>query len=229
VAGALGAAVLAATTALCGTAISTVDSASAAPGVRIISRIKTDKPVVFVTIDDGFRTEWSARWLLSQYRWPITNFVITGPLRKNARWFATLTPHVTFGTHTRTHHNLPSLDLKGQKKEICGGAEDVRRATGITPTWMRPPGGAYNADTVKAARSCGISAILLWRVRVNGNFVETWGGPIRPGDIILLHYRKDLAYSLAALKMKLDEAGLTPAPLDDYLDYPDPAGSTERP
>lgn len=195
-------------------------SADASTGVRIVSRIKTDKPVVFVTIDDGFRQEWSARWLLGKYAWPITNFVVTGPLSRDAGWFKTVTPHVTFGSHTRTHHNLPSLSYEEQKSELCTSVKDVRRTTGVTPSWLRPPGGAYNADTVRAARACGLSAIVLWRVRVNGNFVETWGGPIRPGDIILLHYRKDLAYSLAALKMKLDEAGLTPAPLEDYLRYP---------
>lgn len=188
--------------------------------MRIVSRIPTDKPVVFVTIDDGFRQEWSAQWLLAQYRWPITNFVVSAPLWRSAGWFASLTPHVTFGLHTRTHRNLPSLSFEEQKRELCSSADDVRATTGIRPSWMRPPGGAYNQDTVRAAKACGISAIVLWRARVNADFVETWGGPLRPGDIILLHYRKDLAYSLAALKMRLDEAGLTPAPLDDYLTYP---------
>jgi len=195
-------------------------SADAAPRLRIVSRIKTDKPVVFVTIDDGFRQEWSARWLLGKYGWPITNFVVTGPLNRDAGWFKSLTPHVTFGTHTRRHPHLPALSYDEQRKELCTSVKDVQRTTGVKPSWMRPPGGAYNADTVRAARACGLSAIVLWRVRVNGDFVETWGGPIRRGDIILLHYRKDLALSLAALKMKLDEAGLAPAPLDDYLRYP---------
>lgn len=194
--------------------------------IRVYSRIKTDKPVVFITIDDGFRLEWSARWLLGQYGWPITNFVVSEPLRRSAGWFASLTPHVTFGSHTRSHRYLPALSYEKQKGELCSSADDVRRTTGVQPSWFRPPGGDYNKDTVRAARECGYSALLLWRVRVNGSKVETWGGPIRRGDIILLHYRRDLALSLASLKMKLDEAGLTPAPLDEYLPYPSASGSS---
>jgi peptidoglycan/xylan/chitin deacetylase (PgdA/CDA1 family) len=113
-----------------------------------------------------------------------------------------------------------------QVHEICDGVDDVAQATGVRPVWFRPPGGAFDDTSVRAAASCGISTVVMWRVRVNGARVETWGGPIRRGDIILLHYRRDLALSLASLKTQLDAVGLHPAPLDDYLPYATGSGST---
>ena len=52
---------------------------------------------------------------------------------------------------------------------------------------------------------------------VDGTRVTTWGGPIKAGDVILLHYRRDLAASLRALDAQLAKAGLHPALLGPYL------------
>lgn len=197
----------------------TPEPAASARRVRILSRIETEDPVVFITIDDGFRTPAITDWVLDQLGWPITNFLVSGPVRSQFGWFNQLTPHVTWGTHTRGHHHLKGKPLDEQKRDICGGAKDLADVSGRRPVWFRPPGGAYDSTTVDAAGECGMNAMLLWRVRVNGSRIDTWGGPIRRGDIILLHYRKDLALSLVSLRTRLDELGLRPAPLDDYLPY----------
>lgn len=198
---------------------SSPDEASSARRVRILSRIDTEDPVVFITIDDGFRTPWITDWVLDQLKWPITNFLVSGPVRSRYGWFNQLTPHVTWGTHTRRHHHLKGKSLEEQKRDICGGADDLADVSGRRPVWFRPPGGAYDSTTVDAIAECGMNAILIWRVRVNGSRIDTWGGPIRRGDIILLHYRNDLALSLVSLRTRLDELGLRPAPLDEYLPY----------
>ena len=193
--------------------------AAAKARVRILSRIDTEDPVVFITIDDGFRTPWITDWVLDQLQWPITNFLVSGPVRSKYRWFNQLTPHVTWGTHTRSHEQLPGRSLEEQKQAICGGADDLEQVSGRRPVWFRPPGGAYDSTTVDAVGACGMHALVTWRVRVNGSRIDTWGGPIRRGDIILLHYRADLALSLVSLRTELDRLGLRPAPLDEYLPY----------
>lgn len=199
---------------------------AAARQADVWSRIPTDDPVVFITIDDGFSPTPEAKRQLEMLGWPIVNFLTSGALASNIEYFESLTPWVLFGTHTRAHKNLTKLDEEGQREEICGGADDTEAIVGIRPVWFRPPGGNYDDETLRVAGSCGIRAVLMWRVTVNGTTVRTWGGPIRKGDIILLHHRKDLAKSLRALKRELDAAGLYPGQLDHYLRFPAAARST---
>lgn len=200
---------------------------AAAARIDVWSRIPTDDPVVFITIDDGFSPTPEAARQLEMLGWPITNFLVTPTLARHTDYFANITPWVLFGTHGRTHAPLKGRDYEGQRAEICGGVDDTAAIVGIRPVWYRPPGGNYDGETLRAARSCGITALLTWRVTVNGTTVRTWGGPIRRGDIILLHYRKDLAESLRALKRELDAVGLHPGQLDHYLRFP--AARSTRP
>jgi len=188
--------------------------------VDVWSRIPTTDPVVFITIDDGFRPTPEAARQLEMLGWPIVNFLVSGALGRNTEYFEQLTPWVLFGTHTRHHRKLINLSYDEQREDICGGVDDTERITGVRPVWFRPPGGDFNDDTLRAAGSCGIRALLMWRATVNGTTVRTWGGPLKRGDIILLHYRKDLAESLRALQRELTAAGLYPAQLDQYLRFP---------
>jgi len=205
----------------------TVDAASAPTP---LDRIVTTDPVVFVTIDDGFTPVNLVAEELDEWKWPVTNFVILGPLNHWAGWFARLGPEPLFGDHTRGHPHLKGLPLARQKAEICGGADDVAATTGVRPTWFRPPFGEDDNTTYAAAAACGIRYIVKWRVTVNGPVITTQGGPIRPGDIILLHFRPDLAVSLAVLKFRLDSLGLHPASLDRYLDgYPTSTRAVTKP
>ena len=85
------------------------------------------------------------------------------------------------------------------------------------PVLFRPPYGRYNQETLEAAASCGITHVVLWKVVVSDGRITTQGGPIRRGDIILLHYVKSLDKSLRALDVKLRSLGLSPALLGSYL------------
>ena len=191
--------------------------------VFLVSTIKTEDPVVFITIDDGFRLDPEAAGLIRRWNWPITSFVISAPLRQSFTWFADLGIHPVFGNHTRRHTLLEGLTLEQQKKAICDGADDIEKVTGSRPVWLRPPHGAVDDETFRAAAACGMKGVVLWHVSVNGTTISTVGNqPIRRGDIILLHYRTDLGASLAALKERLDEVGLRAASLDDYLPGPEP-------
>ena len=204
------------------------DSVASARPADVWSRIPTSDPVVFITIDDGFSPTPEAKRELEMLAWPIVNFLTSGALGANVDYFRNLTPWVLFGTHTRYHKKLTELDEDGQRSEICGGADDTEAIVGVRPVWFRPPGGNYDDETLRVAGSCGIRALLMWRVTVNGSTVRTWGGPIRRGDIILLHHRKDLAKSLRALKKELDAVGLYPAQLEHYLRFPAVSRSTRQ-
>jgi hypothetical protein len=44
-----------------------------------------------------------------------------------------------------------------------------------------------------------------------------WGGPLQPGDIILMHFRTDLRGNLEVALNAARAAGLQPAALEQYL------------
>jgi hypothetical protein len=59
--------------------------------------------------------------------------------------------------------------------------------------------------------------LLMWRVTVWGDNISTWGGDIKAGDVILLHYVQSLSQSIRTLEAELRRLGLKPALLSDYL------------
>lgn len=183
----------------------------------VIYRIETKDPVVFITIDDGFWRTPEALAEVKRLGWPISSFVLPRPLAQGVPYFKAFGSTVEFGNHTYSHTNLKRRSLTFQKKEICRGASAVEKLVGARPVLFRPPFGSWDKNTVEAARSCGMTKLVLWRVVVSGEKVSTWGGPIRRGDIIILHYRPSLSSSLVVLEAALQKQGLRPALLSDYL------------
>jgi hypothetical protein len=61
-------------------------------------------------------------------------------------------------------------------------------------------------------------AIVLWEVSVSGADVTFRTTPqLRPGDILLMHFRPSFVSELRALADRAREAGLRFALLEDYL------------
>jgi len=183
----------------------------------VIYRVETRDPVVFITVDDGFWKTPEALAEVKRLGWPVSSFVLPRPLSQNVPYFKAFGSTVEFGNHTYSHTSLKRRSLTFQKNEICRGAGAVEKLVGVRPVLFRPPFGAWDKNTIEAARSCGMEKLVLWRVVVSGEKISTWGGPIRRGDIIILHYRPSLAASLTVLDAALRKQGLRPALLGDYL------------
>lgn len=92
--------------------------------------------------------------------------------------------------------DLRTLSYEGQRAEICGHHE-VRL--------FRPPHGAYNEDTLRAAADCGVRAVVLGREYADGE-------QLRPGEIV----RAD-ARTAARLLRRIEEQGYAVARLEDYV------------
>ena len=186
----------------------------------VLNRVKTDDPVVFVTIDDGLTRDPAVAEWLEQRGWPITNFILTGQLDEwdSTSFFSLLGKGSDFANHSSTHRALKGMSFEKQKAEICGAQRRIEAATWKARKWFRPPFGSRDETTYQAAAACGISHVVMWRVSVNRAGIHTWGdAPVRKGDIILLHFVPDLLNSLKMLAAELDRLGLRPAPLADYL------------
>jgi hypothetical protein len=67
-------------------------------------------------------------------------------------------------------------------------------------------------------RDCGIRAVVYWRETVDDGIVRFQeGSTVRPGDIILMHFRARFVDDFIAALQAIKDAGLTPALLEDYL------------
>jgi peptidoglycan/xylan/chitin deacetylase (PgdA/CDA1 family) len=190
----------------------------------VIDHVATNEPVVFLTVDDGSHLSRETNQYIRNFRIPITTFALPEQINRHRRRFVNLLRQtgMTFENHTQTHRIVSTMNDTGQRAEICAGNREVRRVIRRQPAFFRPPGGGWNSDTVKAAKACGLSRIVLWNVVADGGrIIRADGGTgLRRGDIVLLHYLDSLPTSLAVLQREASRAGLRFALLRDHLPVP---------
>lgn len=185
----------------------------------VISSIPTQQKVVFLTIDDGANKEPFELQMLQENKIKASLFLTDSSISNNRGFF---NDYVNAGypveDHTVTHRNLRTLSLAEQKQEICNMADTQEKQYGRRPTLFRPPGGDYNADTQRAAAACGMKAIVLWIAKSNGQSMQYQvGASLRPGDIVLMHFRPEFRGDLRAFITAQDLAGLHTELLEDWL------------
>ncbi|WP_344136242.1 polysaccharide deacetylase family protein, partial [Luedemannella flava] len=186
----------------------------------LYGRIPTGQKVAFLTIDDGWTKHPEALRLLRAAGVPVTLFLTTDAIRGNVGYFADLRDAgADIEVHTVTHPHLPDLDYDGQRAELCGNADKLKQWYGKRPLYFRPPYGEYDDDTLRAAWDCGLRAGFLWRETVDGGVVryQTAEKVIRPGDIVLMHFRPAYPEDFIAALTAMKRSGLVPARLTDYV------------
>ncbi|GID92454.1 chitooligosaccharide deacetylase [Amorphoplanes digitatis] len=184
-----------------------------------LSRIPTDQPVAFITIDDGFIRSPEAPKLLAAARVPVTLFLTTDAIRDDEPYFARLQQHgAVIEAHTITHPQLRGRSYAFQSHEICGSADRLGHLYGRRPVLFRPPFGTRDATTLRAAHDCGIDAAFMWKETVHkGKVRYQEGKAVQRGDIILMHFRPAFVKDFLAALRAIHRAGLTPALLEDYI------------
>ncbi len=190
----------------------------AAPAVApVITRVETTDPVVFLTIDDGLVRSPEAAAELRSLGIPASLFLVDAPVEAAPAWFGEL-PGTLVESHTRTHPDLTTLTEAAQRAEICGNADLIERTYGRRPVLFRPPYGHYDEATQRAAAACGMRAVVIWQETVNGDVVAFRETPrLRPGDIILMHFRASFVQELNVIGDRVRAAGLHFALLEDYV------------
>ncbi|MCO8277954.1 polysaccharide deacetylase family protein [Actinoplanes sp. TRM 88003] len=183
------------------------------------SRIPTDQKVAFITIDDGWVKHPLALPLFQAADVPVTLFLQTNAIRSDPQYFAKLqAAGATIENHTITHPNLEGRSYAAQKREICGGADQLAGFYGRRPVLFRPPFGNHDRTTLKASHDCGMKAAFFWKETTNKGKVRFQEGPgVKPGDIILMHFRDRFPDDFTAVLQAIHKAGLTPAKLEDYI------------
>jgi peptidoglycan/xylan/chitin deacetylase (PgdA/CDA1 family) len=160
---------------------------------------RPDEKVVALTFDDGPKPGITEPLLdlLVKSRVPATFFVIG----RHVLEFPDLTRRITadgmeIANHSFTHPNLTHLSLNDVGREVMATQAAVEQVTGITPRYLRPPGGNWNAQVAGVVRSWGLTP-CMWTVDAYGAEVI---GPqqtadavlqqVQPGSIILMHNGK---------------------------------------
>lgn len=97
------------------------------------------------------------------------------------------------GNHTVNHPDLTGLGSSSINYQISDTQRRIRDASGVTPTYMRPPYGARNAtvDTVARDNRVGVALWSVdpydWRDRNSSVVTQRVLDQARPGSVILMH------------------------------------------
>lgn len=195
--------------------------AAPSPGpAPMLARIETSQPVAFLTIDDGFVRHPEALQLLKEAGIPVSLFLVSGVADDDPGYFADLqAAGATIQAHSIDHQILKGRPYDFQHHQICGSADRLAELFGPRPTLFRAPGGAYDQTTLQAAADCGMKGVFFWREAVNDGELQFQRADhvVRPGDIILMHFRETYVEDFLAAVNGIAAAGLTPARLEDYV------------
>ncbi|MEU6679238.1 polysaccharide deacetylase family protein [Streptomyces sp. NPDC046853] len=192
----------------------------------VFTTIPTKKKVVFLTMDDGAEKDPALLKMMSELQIPYTAFLSDYLVKEDYGYFKKMQSRgVELNNHTLHHRYLPGLSYAGQRREICGMQDIIHQRYGKRPELFRPPYGNYNADTLRAAKSCGIKAVPLWASEAFADHMEwrEWDRDLHPGDIILTHFRgredwKGTMPDMIRKVMKtVTDKGYAVARLEDYL------------
>lgn len=132
------------------------------------------------------------------------------------------------GNHTFNHSNATNFFTAARlRDELAQTQVAIQTATGIAPTWFRPPMGLSNPRTFRVAQALGLK-VIGWSVRG----LDTLGGDpqkivarivrrLEPGGIILLHDgnipAERLVLTVKLLLANLREHGYEVVRLDKIL------------
>ncbi|MFG3008028.1 polysaccharide deacetylase family protein [Streptomyces calvus] len=213
-----------------------VDGAGPSPAGRpragrgtppVVDHVPTDDRVVFLTYDDGAERDPRFIDLVRERRLPVSMFLTDSVVGPGYAHFARLrSVGASLQNHTLDHPALRGLPYAGQRAEICGQQRKLTSRFGVRPRLFRPPYGAYDTTTLRAAADCGIAAVVLWRVTLEADGHLTYArGPhhLTPGDIVSVPSGEaptmSLAERTAGLLDEMAERGLRVGRLEDYVGH----------
>ncbi|WP_309244223.1 polysaccharide deacetylase family protein [Micromonospora parastrephiae] len=184
-------------------------------------RLPTEQRVAFITIDDGGLARPPAVIdFIREAHIPVTMFLNSPAAAEHTDYFRGIeAAGGVVENHTITHTSLSGRSYAFQKQEICGAADRLETLFGKRPTLFRPPFGNRDTSTLQAAHDCGMKAVFHWSETVHEGKVryQTPEKVVRPGDVLLMHFRPALMDDLLGALKAIHRSGLTPALLEDYV------------
>ena len=167
--------------------------------------------VVALTLDAcGGSFDVELAHFLIEHRIQATIFATRRWIRRNPDGLAILKAHADlFDIENHGANHLPAIigtdrsvyglagvaDLKQLKREVSGGAEAVKAATGIAPRWYRGATGEYDPEALKTIEAMGYKVAGFSVNADNGatlpkKLIVGRLKKVRSGDIIIAHLNK---------------------------------------
>lgn len=113
---------------------------------------------------------------------------------------------------------ITEMTYDQQKAEICVMADYEQQQYGRRPIFFRPPGGAYSQTLLRAAGACGMRAVVTWIAKANGGSMQYQvGNKLRPGDVVLMHFRPEFTKDMQAFIDAEKAAGLHTELLENWV------------
>jgi peptidoglycan-N-acetylglucosamine deacetylase len=187
----------------------------------VITKIPTKHPVVFLTIDDGLVKSPESVRLLAENDYPATLFLTSNTVRDNPAFFKAFMAQGSLVENHTVSHNVNMTTQWGYQRQlddIAGMQDFALQQYGRKPALFRPPGGAYSTAMRQAVAAAGLKAIVTWEAKANaGRMDYQYGKTLRPGDIVLMHFRREFAADFEAFRSAQVAAGLEVVLLEDFL------------
>lgn len=175
----------------------------ARPGTAVVSQSgPTERRQVALTFDDGYCGDCIAKLVRGLERSGahatfFPNGSYDAEWRPHAKAIRRLVEQgqLTVGSHTFSHVNAPAVGAAAFGSDLDRNEQWIEQTFGLTGRpYLRPPYGAYDADTLAAAGERGYTSVVMWNGTVADsnlrskayilNAIRHWA---RPGAIILLH------------------------------------------
>lgn len=187
--------------------------------VPVVHRVPVDKPVVFLTIDDGVHKNPADLELLRASNIKASLFLTDSVINHDYQFFNKFKKAgMRIENHTVMHPDMVKLPYERQMAEICTTADVYTNVFGRRPQLFRPPYGSYDTITKRAAAACGMKALVMWHaVAEHGAMQYQQGDHLQPGDIVLMHFTPEFAQDLQAFITAQNAAGLHTELLETYL------------
>src|ERR1700749_128194 len=195
----------------------------------VFSHVPLTDKVVFVTIDDGIEKDPKFIQMVKDFQIPITISLADVLIRDDYAYFEKLyeTGYVSIQNHTVTHPlHMPGLSASRQLDEIADQQDKLRKEYGTTPYIFRPPGGNYDATTIRSVREAGLKGLMLWKeaMEITDMEYQTSAHTLSPGDIILCHFRgpaqlhgETMLHMMIRLYKHIQAQGFTVADVTKYV------------
>jgi polysaccharide deacetylase family sporulation protein PdaB len=204
-------------------------SAQLQPTLRPIYSAKTDQKVIALTFDISWGKVMAPKVLdiLKESKVPAT-FFLSGPWSKNHVELVTRikTDGHEIESHGQEHVDLNTLGRDGTVKNIGAAHAILQELTGRAPSYIRPPNGAFDKNSVQGAKDLGYATVIWsvdsldWKNPGVDTIINRSTRLIHPGAIVLMHASdscKQTDQALPTVIKTLRDQGYTFVSLDQLI------------
>lgn len=128
------------------------------------------------------------------------------------------------GNHGYSHKDYSKLNFIENREEILKADKVIKNITGISPKFFAPPSGAFNEDTIKAAKEVNYD-IIMWSVdtidwredSTKEKIIERVVSKADNSGIVLMHPTKQTVEALPTIIKQLKQEGYEIGRITDIM------------